>query len=194
MRRLIVRLALGLTAALMVGGCSSFIPDTVEPPINATPGVSVVDEACWWASETPAETTPSTVAGEPLHKPNETVELGPLRVTLTGVFCPRGAGDFGPAVGEQFVVLEYTVANHGDEPRTVSSTFEARLRDSAGVEYRPDVMANQLAGLQLAGVLEPGDQRSGRAGFRVPASEERLIFVFDSHPFGPEGRIYIALQ
>lgn len=196
MRRFPSRLFVGLVllcVVVLAGGCSQAESalGLDDPSFAVTPGAAGQEQACVWTA--PGTPAPAGLAG-PVHKIGESVALGDLRVTVQRVYCVAAALPDQPAPDWQYLVVEYAVENQGATPRTVSSTFQARLVDSARHEYESDVVGSQRAGVPINGVIDPHNRRVGRVGFQVPLNAGGLVFVFDSHPFGDEGQAYVAIH
>jgi hypothetical protein len=115
----------------------------------------------------------------------DAIELGDLTITVEGVSEFMGVpGVIEPDEG-QFIAVELTVENAGDEPLSVIDLLSAMHIESAdGEEYDADVLANAALVLQDQGLLDQdldsGGEVSGSIGFDVPSDAEELTLVIES--------------
>jgi len=186
-----VRLALLACAAVLAGGCASLTSafGINQPGVpGATPGAGLAQVGCSWGAGTPVATPVAA------HRIGQAVPLGPLVITVNGAFCLPAVGLDVPTKTTQFVVVEFTIENHGTASRDVSTTFETHLEDGSGHVYGPDVTASANAGDSISGPIDAGGSHAGRVGFAVPTTVTGLTFVFTSHPFSNDGEIRVAIH
>lgn len=200
MRRVVLQVVMLFSAIALIQGCSAINLD-LPTQISSTPGVIPAEVGCSWTISAGASAVAATPASSPVplsapvHRITDAVPLGNLTITVQRVSCPPGIGETQPSAGNQFVVVDFTIANTGQETENVSATFESRLRDATGREYGVDQMAMQLGGNNpISGQIQPGESQEGAVGFQVPRQVAGLVFIFDSHPFRNTGRIYVAIQ
>ena len=185
------RLALLACAAVLAGGCASITSalNLNAPGVpGATPGAGLAQVGCTWGAGTPVATPVAA------HRIGQAVPLGALTITVNGAFCLPAVGLDLPTKNIQFVVVEFTVDNHGTASRNISTTFQAHLEDGSGHVYGPDVTASANAGDPVNGPIDGGGSRAGRVGFAVPTTVTGLTFVFTSHPFANDGDVRVAIH
>lgn len=139
---------------------------------------------------------PTSVPGErPLDMAavGETVTLDNLAVTVNEVTYPAGDDFTSPDEGYQFVVLDITLANQGNETLNASSLLQMWLKDATGQLYSVDLMAAVASGgTPPEGELAPGETIRGQVGFQVPVDAQGLVFTFDRDVFAA-GKAFFAL-
>lgn len=188
-----------LSAAVLLGGCSAVTRnlgiDTPTVPVGPE-GLTGAKVGCVHATPTAGASTASPAAVDgPIHQIGETVTLGTMAVTVNGAYCPEGFPGAMPEPGNQFIVVEFTIANNGTSGRTLSSKLQTRLRDATGQEYGNDARALAISGgAPFDGVIPAGIQRTSRAAFQAPIDAPDLVFLFSSHPFSDEGVAYFDVR
>lgn len=185
---------------LLAAGCTSGLNLPDDPGVNATPsgspGAAATEQGCAWSTAKPksaAAATPVAIDG-PVHPIGQQTKLGDLVVTVTKVFCVSGYNATQPSAGSQFLVVEVTIANNGSNTYTIAANYQTRLQNEYGQQTRSDSQVAMFAGNELAGMLGPGDELSGRAAFDVPFDSPGLVFIFDTHPFGSLGPVYFSIR
>lgn len=118
-------------------------------------------------------------------------ELG--RLALGRVTDPfeRFDPDAAPAEGQRYVLVALTVENTGEEPLEFDP-FALFLRDANGFLYRQQIIPRRGGGREdgtptaeeaaeepiAGGEIPPGEQRTGIAGFALPADAALATLVF----------------
>ncbi len=119
--------------------------------------------------------------GEPVAI-GQPVRVGDVQVTVTSGYVVRDAPDLLP--GTLYYLVEFAVENFGTAP-VDTTVFDMRLVDGDGNEYLLSPAASD-AGKSgpLTGLLQPGGEAKGSAGYLVPESLNgpTLIWVFSPRP------------
>lgn len=140
---------------------------------------------------------PAELAGEtkqPTFKIGDIANIGAFALTVNGVTTPAGDQFSKPNAGNKFVVVDVTLENKGTKSENVSSMLQMSLKDSAGTQYKVDLMAVVASkGTSPDGELAVGEKLRGQVGFQVPENATGLVFVFDASIFG-SGKILVTLQ
>lgn len=187
---LVMLLAVGCTAGLNLPDD----PGAAATP-NGSPGAAAsTQQGCEWSTAKPKSSgTPVAIDGT-VHQVGVPAKLGDLVVTVNKVFCVSGYNATQPQAGTQFLVVDLSVANNGSNTYTIAADYQTRLQDKYGRQTRSDSQVAMFAGNELAGMLDPGGQISGRAAFDVSMDSPGLLFIFDTHPFGSLGPIYFSIR
>lgn len=83
-----------------------------------------------------------------------------------------------PGEGQQFVMIELTVANKSGEVFHFSPVAQLMLTDSSGKTYEVTSAPKLING--LGGPIDPGVTLTGQVGFTVPKNVENLRLTYTS--------------
>lgn len=109
----------------------------------------------------------------------ESVDVGNLTMTVTGVEEPAGDDFFKPDAGNKFLIVRVSFTNNGGEAESVSTLLQMSLVGADGTKYDLDISAAVIAEQTPDGEIAAGDTLEGGVGFQVPADAAGLVFVFD---------------
>lgn len=111
--------------------------------------------------------------GQPI---GTTQKVGDAEVTVHGVRESQGDDLLTPSAGNKWVIVDVSARNTGNDPYTLSSVLQCRLRDAEGRDYfviiGPHIAASFDGMMPVDGVI------AGEAPFEVPSSASGLVFVF----------------
>ncbi|MFP4413982.1 DUF4352 domain-containing protein [Coleofasciculus sp.] len=160
-----------LTLAL---GCS---PDEQNPETIENRDRTFVETA-----ESPA-TQPISA---PTHSLGEVISITQnnlnLQFTVNSTRVHPGKGVIQPNKGNQWVVVDTTIVNQGQQPQTFSVvSFE--VIDSNNNTYEVALLASALEDIETpTGEISPDDQRQGQLVFEVPEDTTNLKLLFQPNP------------
>lgn len=184
-------------AMLLASACTAGLNLPNDPAANATPSTSsgaISEQGCVWSTPKATPTASPVAIGASIHQIGQSAKLGDLVVTVNKVYCVDGYNATQPEAGNQFLVVNVTVSNNGSDTLNIAANYQTRLQDKYGHQTRSDSQAALFAGNELAGILGPGGQISGRAAFDVPMDSVGLVFAFDTHPFSNLGTVYFSIR
>lgn len=131
--------------------------------------------------------------GEATYQVGDVVSTGDMLVVLLGWSEPASNDFIQPDEGYRFIVVDVLVVNQGDQPRTLASGLQMKLKDSTGQQYSEDLAASiAAAGTSPGGEISPGERLRGQVAYQVHADAEGLVFVFDANLWSA-GKIFIEL-
>ena len=101
-----------------------------------------------------------------------------LQFKVNGIREHPGKGVIKPSSGHKWIVVSTTIANKGQEAKTLSVvSFE--LMDSQNNPYEVALLAGALEDVQSpTGSIQAGDQRRGEVAFEVPERAQGLKLLF----------------
>jgi len=113
----------------------------------------------------------------PPGQPIGTIQtVGDAAVTVHGVRESQGEGSLTPTAGNKWLFVDVSAQNTGNDPYTLSSVLQCRLRDSEGRDYfaviGPPIPAPFDGMMPVDGVIE------GEVPFEVPSTAGGLVFIF----------------
>jgi hypothetical protein len=111
--------------------------------------------------------------GQPI---GTTQKVGDAEVTVHGVRESQGNEYLTPGAGNKWLFVDVSARNAGNDPYTLSSLLQCRLRDSEGRDYfaviGPPIPAPFDGMIPVAGAIQ------GEVPFEVPSTASGLVFVF----------------
>ena len=152
---------------VVVAGCS-----TSGSPAKGTPT----------STSGPGLTVPTTTGGDPNLTPNPIpFNVGEIaarsndwRMGVTKVTRPlAGTALSVPPAGQEYVGVDFMLANDGTDPRTVNARALFQLIDEKGKRHR--VVAGALGLTGLDGSYAPGATKEGRLVFAAPVGQDLLL-------------------
>ena len=108
----------------------------------------------------------------------DSVTLGDITLTVTGVEEPKGDSFFTPDEGNKFLIVRTVFENTGSDEEVVSTLLQMSLLDADGTKYEIDILAATLAEQTPDGTIAAGAKLEGGAGFQVPTEASGFTFVF----------------
>jgi len=128
---------------------------------------------------------------EPQVQPiGTTQKLGDAEVTVHGVRESSGSDFFQPAPGNKYVIVDVSAKNVGDNPYSLSSLLQCKMRDSSGRNYTVTIGPDTTGSFN--GTMQVGATIRGEVAFEVPTSATGLTFIFEQ-AFGT-GQAFWAVQ
>ncbi len=138
---------------------------------------------------TSGETTESPATkpiSAPTHSVGEVISISQnnlnLEFTVNSTRVHPGKGVIQPNKGNQWVVVDTTIVNQGQQPQTFSVvSFE--LINGNNNTYQVALLASALEDIETpTGEISPGDQRQGQLVFEVPEDTTNLKLLFQPNP------------
>jgi hypothetical protein len=138
-----------------------------------------------------AEPTPEVT--EPPEQDNlnlavgQTAQIGDAQVTVHSWRIDPGSEFLKPDADKQWIVVDATVVNTGDDEYAMSTLLQMSIRDSDGREHGTPALGAETSG-SLDGVIPPGQNLRGEVAIEVPATSTGLQFVFGQSFGGEQAR------
>ncbi|EDX74309.1 hypothetical protein MC7420_3833 [Coleofasciculus chthonoplastes PCC 7420] len=148
---------------------------------------------------TSGETTESPATkpiSAPTHSLGEVISISQnnlnLQFTVNSTRVHPGKGVIQPNKGNQWVVVDTTIVNQGQQAQTFSVvSFE--VIDSNNNTYEVALLASALEDIETpTGEISPGDQRQGQLVFEVPEDTTNLKLLFQPNPIECEEKLTAA--
>jgi hypothetical protein len=107
-----------------------------------------------------------------------------------------GGDYFTPESGNEFVVLDITVANTGSEELTVSTLLQLSLKSDTGRSYDTSLIGSSVLDREFSQgrPIQPGSQRRGEIAFEAPRGLAPLYLVMDFDYFAEGDRSFFELR
>lgn len=170
----IVGAGLGLLGIILAIVVNNAFTNEVNNAVNgSTPTVQQpADNNAAPAAPQPADNGSGDDAKQPVAKIGQTVHSGDFDFTVTNVSHAKSVGgQFGKTAQGEYVVLDVTIKNTGDDTVTFDDGSQ-KLVDSAGKRYSADSAADFYANQNNTGVLfndiNPGNAVNGKLLFDMP--------------------------
>lgn len=131
----------------------------------------------------------------PVHDLGETTEYEDTRFTANAVRTSTGDDTASPAPGNEFVFVDFTVANTGSDELFLNHILQATIKDDEGRTY--DFSPTALRTIDNGAVsmtVDPDSERQGTVGFEVEAGVEPLYLVMDLEDVWVGGRRFYRLR
>lgn len=109
----------------------------------------------------------------------ETAEMNDVQVTMVNYAQSSGSEYNKPADGNEFVLVEFEIANNSDSEINISSmaSFEAYADDYA-LNYSVSALLEKNDQNQLDGTIAAGKKMNGVIGYEVPADWKTIEIHF----------------
>ena len=109
----------------------------------------------------------------------ETAEMNDVQVTMVNYTQSSGSEYNKPADGNEFVLVEFEIANNSDSEINISSmaSFEAYADDYA-LNYSVSALLEKNDQNQLDGTIAAGKKMNGVIGYEVPADWKTIEIHF----------------
>jgi len=137
-------------------------------------------------SEETTESLSTKPISAPTHSVGEVISISQnnlnLQFTVNSTRVHPGKGVIQPNKGNQWVVVDTTIVNQGQQPQTFSVvSFE--LINGNNNTYQVALLASALEDIETpTGEISPGDQRQGQLVFEVPEDTTNLKLLFQPNP------------
>ena len=134
---------------------------------------------------------------EDAYKVGEAVAIGDVTMTLNNVYESRGNEYYTPTEGNEYVMLEFTIENGGDEDLTVSTmlSFSTWCDDqSCSISLEALAMGMLSGKIQLDCVIEPGEKATGIVGYEVPADWQTISVKYTEEAIFGESAVFAATK
>jgi len=132
----------------------------------------------------------------PVYDVGDTVAYEATRLTVNSVRTSMGADYFTPDAGNEFVVLDITVANTGTEELNVSTFLQMSLKSDAGRSYDTSFVGSSVLDREFSQTnpIQPDSQRRGEIAFEAPRGLSPLYLVMDFDYFAEGDRTFFRLR
>lgn len=140
-----------------------------------------------------AESPANKPISAPIHSLGEVISITQnnlnLQFSVNSTKVHPGKGVIQPNKGNQWVVVDTTIVNQGQQPQTFSVvSFE--VIDGTNKSYEVALLASALEDIETpTGEISPGDQRQGQLVFEVPEDTSNLKLLFQPNPIECEEKI-----
>jgi hypothetical protein len=173
-------------------------------PQNAKGLVFVFDESLWSQGKLFVNLNPDPGISEPPGSlegevapatlgVGETGTIGNIKITFNSFFTPKGSGYIKPDDGYEFLGVDITIENMGNESENVSSLLQMYLKDPLGHVIDVDMFASSAAGTSPEGEISAGEKVKGQIGFQVLKGSTGLVFVFDD-VMNDNGKVFFKIN
>ncbi|MEQ8974300.1 MAG: DUF4352 domain-containing protein [Coleofasciculus sp. C1-SOL-03] len=137
-------------------------------------------------SDETAESPSTKPISAPTHSVGEVISISQnnlnLQFTVNSTRVHPGKGVIQPNKGNQWVVVDTTIVNQGQQPQTFS-VVSFDVIDSNNNTYEVALLASALEDIETpTGEISPGDQRQGQLVFEVPEDTTNLKLLFQPNP------------
>jgi len=169
-----IRAIASITLLTIVLGCS--------PEKQNTGTVESRDRTSVETPESP-ETQPISA---PTHSVGEVISISQnnlnIQFTVNSTRVHPGKGVIQPNKGNQWIVVDTTLVNQGQQAQTFS-VVSFKVIDSNNNTYEVALLASALDDIETpTGEISPGDQRQGQLVFEVPEDTTNLKLLFQPNP------------
>lgn len=106
----------------------------------------------------------------------ETAEIKNLKMTVNSTRIDEGDGVFSPDEGTQWIAIEVTFENTGDESQYIAGIFDITLKDEEGREKDQSIWGSTTGSLD--GDVLAGEKLTGEKSFIITGEEEHLYLYY----------------
>ena len=135
---------------------------------------------------------------EEANLPGEVVELENLNITLTNVFESEGNEFYTPAEGNEYMLIEFSIQNTGDEEMMLSTmlNFTAWCDGEISTLSLEALATGMLAGrIQLDCAVKAGESVTGIVGYEISKEWQEVIVEFSEEAiFGEKTSFVVAKE
>ncbi len=166
-----------LTLLTVVVACSSS-----KSTQDTSPATDTSSESSFNNSSEEKIVKPSAQQLSKAHNLGEVVSIKDknlnLQITVNSTRQHQGKGVIKPNQGKKWIVVDTTIANQGQNPKTLAiGSFE--LIDRENNLYEVALLAEALEDVASpTGQIKPGDKQRGQVAFEVPRGEKGLKLIF----------------
>lgn len=132
----------------------------------------------------------------PVYDIGDTVAYDDTELTVNSLRTSMGSGYFTPETGNEYLVLDITVANTGDDELTVSTFLQLSLKSGSGRSYDTSFGGSSTLDREFSqsSPIAPGGQRRGEIAFEAPQGLSPLYLVMDFDYFAEGDRTFFELR
>ena len=134
------------------------------------------------ASEASSPGDLSQDLGVEVKHPGDSASRDDVSVVVHGVRTETSLGDYTEAQeGMEYVIPDIEITNETDEPLTVSTMLQMRVKTGTGLSYSTDLMGSSSLdkAYSESSDVQQGASRRGELAFQVEQDAKPLYFVFD---------------
>ncbi len=167
-----------LTLLALVAGCPSTKP---SQEISQSTGDSAQSSTNNSSQQTPS--TPSVpLRTKSTYDMGEVISIKEknlsLQLTVNGLREHKGKGVIKPNQSNKWIVVDTTISNKGQEPKTFS-VVSFGIIDNENKQYDVALLAGSLDDIKSpTGQINPGEERRGEVAFEVPERAKELKLLF----------------
>ena len=137
------------------------------------------------SKETPVSPATQPISA-PTHSVGEVISITQnnlnLQFTVNSTRVEPGKGVIQPNKENQWVVVDTTIVNQGQQPQTFS-VVSFKVIDGNNNTYEVALLASALEDIETpTGEINPGDKRQGQLVFEVPEDTSQLKLLFQLNP------------
>ncbi|WP_224269285.1 DUF4352 domain-containing protein [Haloprofundus salinisoli] len=117
-----------------------------------------------------------------VHSPGDAVDHEDVSVTLHGVRTETELGSFTQAEdGNEYVIPDIEITNNTEEPLSVSTVLQMRVKDGSGLAFMADIGgSSQLSqGYSEGSEIAPGESRRGELAYQLEQGTSPLYWAFN---------------
>ena len=118
------------------------------------------------------------------YKLGEKITAGSAIVSVNKIQVSKGTGKSVPGSGNEWLNVNLTIENTGDDKADIASTGTMTASDSSGNIYQSTTTDKTSTTLTIDGTVLGKDKKSGWVGFEVPSGATGLRFEYNGSLFG----------
>ncbi|AQL42016.1 hypothetical protein BV210_04465 [Halorientalis sp. IM1011] len=131
-----------------------------------------------------------------VYETGDTLDYQDTRFTVNSVRTSSGEGFAQPDEGNEFVLVDVTVENTGDDELTVSTLLQMELKDGRGRTYDISIVGASVSDRDFSqgDPIPPGGRRRGEVVFEAPEGIDPLYLVMDFDVFAEGDKSFFQLR
>jgi|GEM_PF-1443549 Telomeric repeat-binding factor 2. len=176
--RKLTRWSATIALLTLVASCSSMnLPQVTSQPTGASSQNSSNNSAQKAALKSSKPPLPKSThnIGEVVSVKDQNLNV---QFTVNGIREHKGKRALKPNQGNQWILVDTTIANQGEKPKTIS-VVSFTLLDSKNNQYDVALLTGALEDVKsLTGQIAPGKRQRGEVGFEVPKGAKGLKLLF----------------
>jgi len=132
----------------------------------------------------------------PVYDIGDTVAYEATELTVNAIGTSMGSDYFTPGAGNEFVVIDITVANTGSEELNVSTLLQLSLKSGTGRSYETSFVGSSVLDREFTQgtPIQPDSKRRGEIAFEAPRGLSPLYLVMDFDYFAEGDRTFFELR
>lgn len=119
---------------------------------------------------------------------------GTLEIVVNSIRFSNGEDFFKPDEGNEYLLVDVSIQNNGNEAETISSMLMFDLHDANGYSYSISLGAESLGKGGLSGDVMAGRTLRGELGFEVPIGAIGLELMVNPDVFGSDELFIVTLN